>query len=58
MSSQSLTDIFALIAIVVLVILGYIINDPYWKFLAYIFLILILTWRAIVYIQRAINLNL
>jgi ABC-type polysaccharide/polyol phosphate export permease len=57
MSSPQISDLIAFSIIIILIILSYVIKDPNLKFVAYIFIILLLIWRAIVFIQRAIDLN-
>lgn len=58
MSTHSGTsDIYAFAAIIILLVIAYLINNLQVKFVAYIFIILLLIWRAIVYIKRAIVLH-
>lgn len=51
------TDIYAIIAIIILIIVGYTVKNPYIKILAYIFVSILLIWRGIIYIQRAVTLS-
>lgn len=55
LNSAQGTDLWVIIVLVVLIIIGYIAKDPHIKFLAYIFVSLLLIWRGIVYIRRAIT---
>lgn len=55
--SREGTDIYSIIAIVIFIVVSYVAKNFYIKILAYMIVSILLIWRAIVYIQRAISLS-